>query len=113
MIYLKEIINQYMNEAKDEFIKAYINELDNNILKMVTYFGFENENLDNLNEWLIDKNYDLLMDNEEREGNSYKSIYLLNKQLNSIIGLFMVETFINEGDVGYRFSDIFIKESID
>ena len=110
---MKEIINQHIHDVKDDFIKKYINELDSNVLKMITHFGYENENLDNLSEWLIDKNYDLLMDNEERDGSSYKSIYLLNKQLNSIIGLFMVETFINEGDVGYRFSDIFIKESID
>lgn len=110
---MKEIINQHMNDVKDDFIKTYINELDSNLLKMITHFGYENENLDNLNEWLIDKNYDLLMDNEERDGSSYKSIYLLNKQLNSVIGLFMVEIFANENDFGYRFSDIFIKESID
>lgn len=110
---MKEIINQHMNDVKDDFIKTYTNELDSNVLKMVTHFGYENENLDNLSEWLIDKNYDLLMDNEERGGSSYKSIYLLNKQLNSVIGLFMVEIFVNENDAGYRFSDIFIKESID
>ena len=110
---MKEIINQHMNDVKDNFIKAYTSELDSNVLKMITHFGYENENLDNLSEWLIDKNYDLLMDNEERGGSSYKSIYLLNKQLNSVIGLFMVEIFVNENDAGYRFSDIFIKESID
>lgn len=110
---MKEIINQHIHDVKDDFIKKYINELDSNVLKMITHFGYENENLDNLSEWLIDKNYDLLMDNEERGGSSYKSIYLLNKQLNSVIGLFMVEIFVNENDAGYRFSDIFIKESID
>lgn len=110
---MKEIINQHIHDVKDDFIKTYINELDSNVLKMITHFGYENENLDNLSEWLIDKNYDLLMDNEERGGSSYKSIYLLNKQLNSVIGLFMVEIFVNENDAGYRFSDIFIKESID
>lgn len=113
MVYLKEIINQYMDNAKDEFIKAYTNELDDNILKMITYFGYENENLNDLSEWLSNEEYDLLMDNEERNGSSYKSIYLLNKKTDNVVGLFMVETFVNEGDVGFRFSDVFIRSDID
>ena len=110
---MKEIINQYMNEAKDEFIKAYTNELDDNILKMITYFGYESEDLNGLNEWLLNEKYDLLMEDNERDGSSYKSIYLLNKETDSVVGLFMIEIFANEGNIGYRFSDVFIRSDID
>lgn len=113
MIYLKETINQYIDSAKDEFIKTYTNELDGNILKMITHFGYEGEDLNGLSEWLTNENYELLMDNEEKNGNSYKSIYLLNKTMDRIMALFMVEIFVNEDDAGYRFTDIFIRGDVD
>ena len=109
---MKEVINQYMEDAKNEIVKEYTRELDDNILKMITHFGFENEDLNGVGEWLINKHYDLLMDNEEKNGSSYKSIYLLNKKTDQIIGLFMIEIFGNEDDAGYRFSDVFVREDV-
>lgn len=107
MIKIENSINNYCNEIANEFVEQYLKQLDKNIYLMCNHFGYEGD-LDNLSEWLKEKKYNILMDEEKNEGSSDKLIYLVN-EFDFIMALFMVKIF-GEDDLQYSISDVFIRQ---
>lgn len=105
-------VEQYCKEVGKEFIENYTKELDNNILNMMQYFGYDNDNFDNSSKWLDDNKYRLLFDEDikSEDDRKTKAIYLEDIESNEVVALFMIQTWIEEGNLIYRFSDIFYKE---
>ena len=108
----KNLINDYCKEVGKEFVENYTKELDNNILNMIQHFGYDNDNFDNSGKWLDDNGYKLLFDEDikSEDNKKTKAIYLENIKSNEVIALFMIQTWIEDGNLFYRFSDIFCKE---
>lgn len=108
----KKLINDYCKDVGKEFIENYTKELDSNILNMMQHFGYDNDNFDNSGKWLDDNGYKLLFDEDMKseDNKKTKAIYLENIKSNEVVALFMIQTWIEDGNLFYRFSDVFCKE---
>lgn len=104
-------IEQYCKEVTDEFVNKYLEELDNNIYKMLNAFGYEGD-VNESGEWLENKNYELRMDEDKGETSSMKKIYLVDNEVNMVIGIFAVKIY-GEEDLNYEFSDVYILKDED
>lgn len=96
----KKIVDEIVEDIKNQFINEYKKDLDNNIKTMLELFGYNTEN--QIDEWLKNEEYELLMDEEETSKGSKKCFYLVDKKLDIVTGIFTVEM---DGE-GYKFSDI-------
>ena len=102
-------IEQYCKEVADEFVKKYLKELDDNIYKMLNAFGFEGH-VDDAGKWLDDVGYRLAFDEDfvDADNIKTKSIYLVDNNTNCVVGIFFVKTYIEDGNLCYQISDVFI-----
>ena len=102
-------IEQYCKEVADEFVNKYLEELDNNIYKMLNAFGFQGC-VDDSGEWLDNNGYKLSFDEDfiDADGIKTKSIYLVDNMTNCVIGIFFVRTYLEDGNLCYQISDVFI-----
>ena len=102
-------VEQYCKEVADEFVNKYLKELDDNIYKMLNAFGFEGD-MNDAGKWLDDNCYKLAFDEEfkDADGVKTKSIYLVEHLTNCVVGIFFVRTYIEEGNLCYQISDVFI-----
>ena len=102
-------IEQYCKEVADEFVKKYLKELDDNIYKMLNAFGFEGH-VDDAGKWLDDVGYRLAFDEDfvDADNIKTKSIYLVDNNTNCVVGIFFVRTYIEDGNLCYEISDVFI-----
>ena len=77
--------------------------------EMLNAFGFQGC-IDNAGEWLDDKNYSLAFDEDftDSDGVKTKSIYLVDNNTNCVVGIFFVRTYLEEGNLCYEMSDVFI-----
>ena len=100
-------VQQYCKEIAEDFINEYNKVLDETFFKMFEFFGFK-EGM-NTADWLEEKNFDLLMDEEynSSEDKKTKTIFLVDKNENDVVSLFMIETV---GGISYRVSDVFVKQ---
>lgn len=104
----KNLINDYCKEVANEFVNKYLKELDDNIYKMLNAFGFEGD-VNDAGQWLKEKRYNLMIDEDNYDDNTkVKSIYLVNMNTNEAISLVMIRTWIEDGNLCYAFSDVFI-----
>ena len=105
----KKIINDYCKEVADEFVNKYLKELDDNIYKMLHAFGFVGD-INNAGKWLDDVGYRLAFDEDFTDGDNVKtkSIYLVDNMTNCVIGIFFVRTYLENGNLCYQMSDVFI-----
>ena len=105
----KNLINDYCKEVANEFINKYLKELDDNIYTMLNAFGFEGD-VDNAGKWLDDNGYRLAFDEDftDFDGVKTKSIYLVEHLTNCVVGIFFVRTYIEDGNLCYEISDVFI-----
>ena len=105
----KNLINDYCKEVADEFVNKYLKELDDNIYKMLNAFGFTG-NIDDAGKWLEDVDYRLAFDEDfvDADNIKTKSIYLVDNNTNCVVGIFFVRTYIEEGNLCYEISDVFI-----
>ena len=105
----KNLINDYCKEVANEFVKKYTKELDDNILKMLQAWGYESDDPNEAGGWLEEKGYNLMIDEDNYDDNTkVKSIYLVNMNTNEAISLVMIRTWIEDGNLCYAFSDVFI-----
>jgi hypothetical protein len=102
-------VQEYCNDVVKEFSKAYNDELDKTIYKMLNHFGFKGEK-EQSGKWLNDNNYELMMDAEEKGNGSYKTIFLLDVELDRVLAVFMIETIYNDNP-SFRVSDIFVNNN--
>ena len=51
----KNLINDYCKEVANEFVNKYLKELDENILKMLQAWGYENDDPNEAGGWLEEK----------------------------------------------------------
>lgn len=102
-------IEQYCKEVADEFVNKYLKELDDNIYKMLNAFGFQGC-IDDAGKWLEDNNYRLSFDEDfiDADGVKTKSIYLVDNNTNCVVGIFFVRTYLENGNLCYEMSDVFI-----
>ena len=102
-------IEQYCKEVADEFVNKYLKELDDNIYKLLNAFGFEGD-VNNAGEWLDDVGYMLAFDEDfvDADGVKTKSIYLVDRCTNCVVGIFFVRTYLEDGNLCYEISDVFI-----
>lgn len=99
------LVKDMMEEIKNDYINKYLEDLDNNIKRMLEIFGFKGD-MNEVNEWLIEENYELLMDEENEScGHMRKCIYLVDKYYDTIVATFIVEL----DEEGYRISDVFYR----
>lgn len=107
-------IEKYCKEMAEEFAKKYSDELDDTINLMLEHFGFNKEK-HNSSEWLKERQLELLMDEEYREEDKIKrkTIFLLDKKIDTVVAVFLVEIKNTDGDITYRISDVFVNPSID
>ena len=124
----KKLINDYCKEVADEFVNKYLKELDDNIYKMLNAFGFEGD-MNDAGKWLEDNCYKLAFDEEfkdekieeynliyatsveefkDTDGVKTKSIYLVDNNTNCVVGIFFVRTYLEDGNLCYEMSDVFI-----
>ena len=97
----EEMVKEMVEETRKQFITKYKEDLDDNIKKMLEIFGF-NGNIENVDEWMREEKYELLMDEEETDRNSKKCFYLIDRKLDTIVSIFTVKLTME----GYEFSDI-------
>ena len=102
-------VEQYCKEVADEFVNKYLKELDDNIYKMLNAFGFEGH-VDDAGKWLDDVGYRLVFDEDfvDVDDIKTKSIYLVDNNTNCVVGIFFVRTYIEDGNLCYEISDVFI-----
>jgi hypothetical protein len=100
-------VQEYCNEVVEEFVDEYGKALDETLFKMMNFFGYEKDI--NSGEWLQEKNFDLLMDEEydSSEDKKTKTIFLVDKEKNDVTALFIIETV---GGISYRISDVFVRD---
>ena len=105
----KNLINDYCKEVADEFVNKYLKELDDNIYKMLNAFGFEGD-VNDAGKWLEDNEYRLAFDEDftDFDGVKTKSIYLVEYLTNCVVGIFFVRTYLEDGNLCYEISDVFI-----
>ena len=105
----KNLINDYCKEVADEFVNKYLKELDDNIYKLLNAFGFSGD-VNNAGEWLDDVGYMLAFDEDfvDADDIKTKSIYLVDNNTNCVVGIFFVRTYIEDGNLCYEISDVFI-----
>lgn len=105
----KKLINDYCKEVADEFVNKYLKELDGNIYKLLNAFGFEGD-VNNAGKWLDDVGYMLAFDEDfvDADDIKTKSIYLVDNNTNCAVGIFFVRTYIEDGNLCYEISDVFI-----
>jgi hypothetical protein len=100
-------VQEYCDEIVSEFIDGYKKALDEALFEMMNFFGYEKEM--NSGEWLVEKNFDLLMEEEydSSEDKKIKTIFLIDKEEDDVLALFMIETV---GRMSYRISDVFVRD---
>lgn len=104
-----KMIQEYVNDIKNDFIKNYLAQLDENVLKMLNVFGYKEDTTDNIEQWLDQEGYSLLIDEDKKDNGNIKTIFLEDKKMKFVVALFMVEIMTDEtGDIKFRFSDVFI-----
>ena len=105
----KNLINDYCKDVADEFVNKYLKELDDNIYKMLNAFGFEGD-VNDAGQWLEDNEYRLAFDEDftDFDGVKTKSIYLVEYLTNCVVGIFFVRTYLEDGNLCYEISDVFI-----
>lgn len=104
-----KMIQEYLNEVKNDFVKNYLEQLDENVLKMLNAFGYKEDSTDNIGQWLDQEGYSLLIDEDKKDNGNIKTIFLEDKKMKFVVALFMVEIMTDEtGDIKFRFSDVFI-----
>lgn len=104
-----KMIQEYLNEVKNDFVKNYLEQLDENVLKMLNVFGYKEDTTDNIEQWLDQEGYGLLIDEDKKDNGNIKTIFLEDKKMKFVVALFMVEIMTDEtGDIKFRFSDVFI-----
>lgn len=104
-----KMIQEYVNEIKNDFVKNYLEQLDENVLKMLNAFGYKGDINDNIGQWLDQEGYSLLIDEDKKNNGNIKTIFLEDKKMKFVVALFMVEIMTDEtGDIKFRFSDVFI-----
>lgn len=104
-----KMIQEYVNDIKNDFVENYLAQLDENVLKMLNVFGYKEDTTDNIEQWLDQEGYSLLIDEDKKDNGNIKTIFLEDKKMKFVVALFMVEIMTDEtGDIKFRFSDVFI-----
>lgn len=104
-----KMIQEYVNDIKNDFVENYLAQLDENVLKMLNAFGYKEDTTDNIEQWLVQEGYNLLIDEDKKDNGNIKTIFLEDKKMKFVVALFMVEIMTDEtGDIKFRFSDVFI-----
>ena len=103
-------VKEYCEEVANAFVEEYGKVLEDTIFKMMAHFGYKREM--NSADWLMDNNFDLLMDENyiANEDKKEKTIFLLDRKQNDVVSLFMV-TII--GGMEYSISDVFVRDNGD
>ena len=105
----KKIIEEYIQEVGNEFVGKYSQQLDNHIYDMLNNFGFKGT-MNEISDWLEEKNYNILMDENKTDESSTKVIYLLDLKYNIAKALFFITIKTIDENLTYKFSDIIIHE---
>lgn len=107
----EKALQEYVESVTNDFVENYVKQLDESILEMVKAFGYEEDTTDNIGAWLEKEGLNLLMDEDKKDNVSIKTIFLEDKAMKIPVGVFMVETMMDETvNLNYRFSDVFINQ---
>ena len=98
---IEEMVREMVEETREQFLTKYREDLDDNIKKMLEIFGFDG-NIENVDRWMREEKYELLMDEEVTVKDSKKCFYLIDRKLDTIVSIFTVKLTME----GYEFSDI-------